>query len=36
MGSQFVVWSEPWRVVNSRTPWNFYLTQIPLGGQQIL
>ena len=35
MGNQFVVWSEPWRAVNSVTPWQRYLAMIVAGGQLI-
>jgi hypothetical protein len=35
MGSQFVVWSEPWPVVQSAAGWNAYLAVIPASGQRI-
>lgn len=35
MGSQFVVWSEPWPVVQSVRGWTTYLAAIPASGQRI-
>jgi hypothetical protein len=35
MGSQFVIWSQPWPVVNSTASWLRYLSMIPASGQLI-
>jgi hypothetical protein len=35
MGSQFVVWSEPWSARPTVTAWAAYLASIPATGQNI-
>lgn len=35
MGSQFVIWSEPWAAKPSAQPWALYLASIPATGQNV-